>query len=162
LANAAGLGRAKDSSSWAKPGSGDRPHSGLISFVTNIDFVRIAAIRDILPDRILEIYPVLAATYLGMMILLCSGMSKFWAIGAIAQRLRGSNLMGEGEGIDFFIVISDLFKVGIVCEGVVDGLGDAAGRLVASWQKPKSKIWLLVEVISKITDGSQAEVSQNP
>ncbi len=37
---------------------------------------------DILPDRILEIYPVLAATYLGMMILLCSGMSKFGAIGA--------------------------------------------------------------------------------
>jgi hypothetical protein len=38
--------------------------------------------RDILPDRILEIYRVLAATYLGMMILLCSGPSKFWAIGA--------------------------------------------------------------------------------
>ena len=36
----------------------------------------------------------------------------------------------------------------------MDGLGDAAGRFVASWQKPKSKIWLLVEVISKITDGS--------
>jgi len=35
-------------------GSGDRPYSGLISFVTNIDFVRIAAIRDILPDRIWE------------------------------------------------------------------------------------------------------------
>jgi hypothetical protein len=28
---------------------------------------------DILPDRILEIYRVLAATHLGMMILLCSG-----------------------------------------------------------------------------------------
>lgn len=38
--------------------------------------------RDILPDRTLEIYRVLAATHLGMMILLCSGMSKFWAIGA--------------------------------------------------------------------------------
>jgi hypothetical protein len=63
-------------------GSGDRPYSGLISFVMNIDFVRIAAMGDILPDRILEIYPVLAATYLGMMILLCSGMSKFGAIGA--------------------------------------------------------------------------------
>ena len=63
--------------------------------------------------------------------------------------------MGDSEGIDFFIVISDLFKVGIVCKGGVDGLGDAAGSLVASWQKPKSKIWLLVKVISKITDGSQ-------
>ena len=62
--------------------------------------------------------------------------------------------MGEGEGIDFFIVISDLFKVGIVCEGVVDGLGEAADLSVASWQKPKSKIWVLVEVISKITEGS--------
>ena len=62
--------------------------------------------------------------------------------------------MGEGEGIDFFIVISDLFQVGIVFEGSVDGLGDAADLSVASWQKPKSKIWLLVEVISKITDGS--------
>jgi hypothetical protein len=82
LAKAPGLWRAKDSSSWAKPGSGDRPHSGLIIFVTNIDFVRVAAMGDILPDRILEIYLVLAATYLGMMILLCSGPSKFWAIGA--------------------------------------------------------------------------------
>ncbi len=62
--------------------------------------------------------------------------------------------MGEGEGINFFIVISDLFKVGIVCEGVVEGLGEAADLSVASWQKPKSKIWLLVEVISKITEGS--------
>ena len=62
--------------------------------------------------------------------------------------------MGEGEGIDFFIVISDLFQVGIVCEGDVDGLGDGADLSVASWQKPKSKIWLLVKVISKITDGS--------
>jgi hypothetical protein len=48
----------------------------------NIDFVRMAAMRDILPDRILEIYRVFAATYLGMMIFLCSSMSKFWAIGA--------------------------------------------------------------------------------
>ena len=62
--------------------------------------------------------------------------------------------MGEGEGIDFFIAISDLFKMGIVCEGVVDGLGEAADLSVASWQKPKSKIWLLVEVVSKITEGS--------
>ena len=46
--------------------------------------------------------------------------------------------MGEGEGIDFFIVIYDLFQVGIVCEGVVDGLGDAAGRLVA--RKAKAEI----------------------
>ena len=68
-------------------GSGDRPHSGLISFVMNIDFVRVAAMRDILPDRILEIYRVLAATHLGMMILLCSGMSKFWAI--VAGRAAG-------------------------------------------------------------------------
>ncbi|MEG4302259.1 hypothetical protein QUB16_06020 [Microcoleus sp. D3_18a_C4] len=29
-----------------------RPHSGLISFVTNIDFVRGAAMGDIWPDRI--------------------------------------------------------------------------------------------------------------
>ena len=116
---------------------------------------------DILPDRILEIYRVLAATHLGMMILLCSGMSKFWAIGANQGR-RGSNVMGEGEGIDFFIVISDLFQVGIVCEGDVDGLGDAAGLSVASWQKPKSKIWLLVEVISKITDGSQEKFLRIP
>jgi hypothetical protein len=56
----------------------------------------------------------------------------------LAQRLRGSSLMGEGEGIDFFIVISDLFKVGIVCEGAIDGLGDAAGRLVA--RKAKAEI----------------------
>jgi len=40
--------------------------------------------RDILPDRIWEIYPVPAASYLGMIILLCSGLSKFWAIGAAA------------------------------------------------------------------------------
>jgi hypothetical protein len=70
--------------------------------------------------------------------------------------------MGEGEGIDFFIVISDLFKVGIVCEGGVGGLGDAAGRLVAIWQKPKSKIRLLVEVISKITDGSHEKFLRIP
>ena len=70
--------------------------------------------------------------------------------------------MGESEGIDFFIVISDLFKVGIVCEGVVDGLGDAAGRLVASWQKPKSLIWLLVEAISKITDGTRQKFLRIP
>jgi len=69
-------------------GSGDRPYSGLISFVMNIDFVRIAAIRDILPDRIWEIYPVPGATYLGMIILLCSGMSKFWAIGACPAAAR--------------------------------------------------------------------------
>ncbi len=36
----------------------------------------------------------------------------------------------------------------------MDGLGDAAGRVVASRQKPTSKIWRLVEVISKITEGS--------
>ena len=70
--------------------------------------------------------------------------------------------MGESEGIDFFIVISDLFKVGIVCEGVVDGLREAAGRLVASWQKPKSKIWLLVEAISKITDGARPKFLRIP
>lgn len=87
------------------------------------------------------------------MILLCSGKSKFWAIGA-KQRLLGSNLIGEGEGIDFFIVISELFKVGIVCYVAVNGLGDAASLSVASWQKPTSKISLLGEVISKITDGS--------
>ncbi len=69
---------------------------------------------DILPAHLWEIYRLLAATYLGMMILLGSGKSKFWAIGA-NQWLRGSNLIGEGEGIDFFIVISELFKVGIVC-----------------------------------------------
>ena len=70
--------------------------------------------------------------------------------------------MGESEGIDFFIVISDLFKVGIVCEGVVDGLGDAAGRLVASSQKPKSKIWRMVEAISKITDGARPKFLRIP
>jgi len=69
-------------------GSGDRPHSGLISFVMNIDFMRLAAIRDILPDRIWEIYPVPAATHLGMIILLCSGPSKFWAIGACPAAAR--------------------------------------------------------------------------
>jgi len=57
-------------------GSGDCLHSGLISFVTNIDFVRVAAMGDILPDRILEIYRVLVATYLGMMILVCSDRSQ--------------------------------------------------------------------------------------
>ena len=123
--------------------------------------MRLAAIRDNLPDRIWEIYPVPAATYLGRIILLCSGPA-ISGRSALAQRLRGSSLMGEGEGIDFFIVISDLFKVGIVCEGAVDGLGEAAGRLVASWQKPKSKIWLLVEVISKITDGSRQKFLRIP
>ena len=46
--------------------------------------------------------------------------------------------MGESEGIDFFIVISDLFQVGIVCEDSVDGLGDAADRLAA--RKAKAEI----------------------
>ena len=46
--------------------------------------------------------------------------------------------MGEGEGIDFFIVISDLFNMGIVCEGVVDGLGEAAELSVA--RKAKAEI----------------------
>jgi hypothetical protein len=54
----------------------------------NIDFVRVAAMGDILPDRIWEIYPVPAATYLGMIILLCSGLSKFWAIGACPAAAR--------------------------------------------------------------------------
>jgi hypothetical protein len=54
----------------------------------NIDFVRVAAMPDILPDHILEIYRALAATHLGMMILLCSGMSKFWAIGACPAAVR--------------------------------------------------------------------------
>ena len=49
--------------------------------------MRLAAIRDILSDRIWEIYPVPAASYLGMIILLCSGMSKFWAI--VARRAAG-------------------------------------------------------------------------
>lgn len=62
--------------------------------------------------------------------------------------------MGEGQGIDFFIVISELFQVGIVCSRGVDGFGDAASRLVASWQKSTSTIWLLEKVISKITEGS--------
>ncbi|WP_333351577.1 hypothetical protein [Microcoleus sp. B3-A4] len=35
-------------------GSGDLPHSGLISFVTNIDFVRGAAMGGVWPDRIWE------------------------------------------------------------------------------------------------------------
>jgi hypothetical protein len=88
-----------------------------------------------------------------MIILLFGGKSKFWAM-QLAQRLRGSNLMGEGQGIDFFIVICGLFQVGIVCSRGVDGFGDAASLSVASWQKSTSKIWLLEEVISKITDGS--------
>ena len=54
----------------------------------NIDFVRVAAMGDILPDRNWEIYRVLAATYLGMMILLCSGPSKFGAIGDCAAAAR--------------------------------------------------------------------------
>ncbi|MEG4629644.1 hypothetical protein QUB56_08465 [Microcoleus sp. AR_TQ3_B6] len=41
--------------------------------------MELAAIRDILPDRILENYRALATTHLGMMIFLCSGMSKLWA-----------------------------------------------------------------------------------
>ena len=76
-------------------GSGDRPYSGLISFVTNIDFVRIAAIRDILPDRIWGIYPIPAATYLGMIILLCSGPSKFWAS---ADRPAAARVEPDGRG----------------------------------------------------------------
>ena len=31
--------------------------------------------------------------------------------------------MGEGQGIDFFIVICELFQVGIVCSRGVDGVG---------------------------------------
>ncbi|MEG4044960.1 hypothetical protein [Microcoleus sp. Pol17_C1] len=95
----------------------------------------------------------MAATYLGMMILLFGGLSKFWAM-ALAQGLRGSNLMGEGQGIDFFIVIYELFKVGIVYSRGVDGFADAASLSVASWQKSTSKISLLGELISKITDSS--------
>ena len=38
--------------------------------------------------------------------------------------------------------------------GAVDGLRDAASLSVTKWQKPRSRIWLLGEVISKITDGS--------
>ncbi|MEG4023564.1 hypothetical protein [Microcoleus sp. S13C4] len=49
-----------------------------------------------------------------MMILLFGDLSKFWAM-ALGKRLLGSNLIGEGQGIDFFIVISELFNVGIVC-----------------------------------------------
>jgi len=49
-----------------------------------------------------------------MIILLWGGNSKFWAM-AQALDLRGSNLVGEGKGIDFFIVIFELFQVGIVC-----------------------------------------------
>ncbi|MFS8118755.1 MAG: hypothetical protein ACMG55_09740 [Microcoleus sp.] len=33
--------------------------------------------------------------------------------------------------------------------------GDAAGTASLRWQKPRSKIWLRVEVISKITGGSR-------
>lgn len=44
--------------------------------------------------------------------------------------------------------------MGIVFSRGVDGFGDAASRLVASWQKSTSKISLLGELISKITDGS--------
>jgi hypothetical protein len=51
--------------------------------------------RDILPDRILEIYRVLAATYLGMMILLCSGPSKFWAS---ADRPAAARVEPGGRG----------------------------------------------------------------
>ncbi|MEG4327452.1 hypothetical protein [Microcoleus sp. herbarium5] len=58
----------------------------------------------------------------------------------VKQPLLGSSLIGEGEGIDFFIVISELFQVGIVCSRGVDGLGAAANLSVASWQKLKSKI----------------------
>ena len=76
-------------------GSGEIPHSGLIIFVTNIDFVRSAAIQDILPDRIWEIYPVPAATYLGMIILLCSGPSKFWAS---ADRPAAARVEPGGRG----------------------------------------------------------------
>jgi len=51
--------------------------------------------------------------------------------------------MGEGEGIDFFIVISDLFKVGIVCEGGVDGLGmqRAVWLRVGKSRNQKSGCW---------------------
>ncbi|MEG5174510.1 hypothetical protein QUB25_20570 [Microcoleus sp. B3-D7] len=62
--------------------------------------------------------------------------------------------MGEGQGIDFFIVISELFKVGIVYSKGVDGFADAASLSVGSWQKSTSKISRLGELISKITDGS--------
>ncbi|MCZ0903589.1 hypothetical protein ON021_27210, partial [Microcoleus sp. HI-ES] len=41
-----------------------------------------------------------------------------------------------------------------VCSRGVDGFGDAASRLVATWQKLSSKNSLLGELISKITDGS--------
>ncbi|MEG4105511.1 hypothetical protein [Microcoleus sp. S13_C5] len=88
-----------------------------------------------------------------MMILLFGGKRELWAM-VLALGLRGSNLMGEGQGIDFFIVISELFQVGIVCSRGVDDLGDAGSLSIASWQKPTSKISRLEEVISKITDCS--------
>lgn len=44
--------------------------------------------------------------------------------------------------------------MGIVCSRGVDGFGDTANRLVPTWQKLSSKISLLGELISKITDGS--------
>ena len=49
-----------------------------------------------------------------MMILLCSGRSQLLGDRRKAGAARADPI-GEGEGIDFFIVISDLFKVGIVC-----------------------------------------------
>ncbi len=51
--------------------------------------------RDILPDRIWEIYPVWAATHLGMMILLCSGPTKFWAS---ADRPAAARVDPDGRG----------------------------------------------------------------
>ncbi|MEG4532182.1 hypothetical protein [Microcoleus sp. D2_18a_D3] len=89
-------------------------HSGLISFVTNIDFVRGAAMGDMLPDRIWENKSGLGCNIPRYDDLAVWRQHQVLGDGA-KQRLLGSNLMGEGEGIDFFIVISELFNVGIVC-----------------------------------------------
>ncbi|WP_333376010.1 hypothetical protein [Microcoleus sp. N9_B4] len=134
-------------------GSRARPHSEAISFVTNIDFVRGAAMGDIWPDRIWE-----NKSGFGCNIPRYDDFAVWRAEQVLGdgakQRLLGSNLIGEGQGIDFFIVIYELFQVGIVCSRGVDGFGDAASRLVATWQKLSSKNSLLGELISKITDGS--------
>ncbi len=52
--------------------------------------------------------------------------------------------------------------MGIVCEGGVGGLGMQGAVWLRGKQKPKSKIRLLVEVISKITDGSHEKFLRIP
>ncbi|MEG4503360.1 hypothetical protein QUA81_07600 [Microcoleus sp. F6_B4] len=103
-------------------GSRGRSHSDAISFVTNIDFVRVAPMGDILPDRIWENKSGFGCNIPRYDNFAVWRPEQVLGDGACPAAAR-SNLMGDDRGIDFFIVISELFQVGIVCSRGVDGLG---------------------------------------